>query len=170
MAAIRYGFGRHLEVLGLEGLFHWFKVLYSFEFLYTLAMLSVKFSMYAALTLPHHHQIPTCPSNNVSDPDRYCSILFQYRIFPIVQFRRILLWLHHFVLCLTISCVLVSIFQCVPIHDFWDTLAGTLSPGLGGRCINVQNYFLIAGAINAATDFTLLALVSERYAGCNACK
>ncbi|CAD6594490.1 MAG: hypothetical protein ASARMPRED_000389 [Alectoria sarmentosa] len=127
---MHYGFGRHLEVLGPEGLFRWFKILYSFEFLYTLAMASVKYSI----------------------------ILFQYRIFPIVQFRRILLWCNHFVVCLTITCILVSIFQCIPIHDFWDTLAAKLASNSGGRCIDVELYFLIVGAINAATDFVLLAL------------
>lgn len=130
LVSLHYGFGRHLEVLGEAALFHWFKILYSFEFLYTLAMASVKYSI----------------------------ILFQYRIFPVVQFRRILLWANHFVVCLTIVCVLVSVFQCVPVHDFWDTLAGTLRPTSGGRCIDVELYFLIAGAINAATDFVLLAL------------
>lgn len=79
-----------------------------------------------------------------------------------------LLWCNHFVVCLTITCVLVSIFQCVPVDDFWDTLAGALGRKLGGRCINVELYFLIAGSINAATDFVLLALVSERGDGCNA--
>lgn len=130
LVSLRYGFGRHVEVLGLEGSFRWFKILYSFEFLYTLAMASVKYSI----------------------------ILFQYRIFPIVQFRRILSWCNHFVVCLTITCIIVSVFQCVPIHAFWDTLAGKLAPELGGRCIDVELYFLISGSLNAATDFVLLAL------------
>lgn len=130
LVSLHYGFGRHLEAIGMEGLSRWFKFLYAFEFLYTLAMASVKYSI----------------------------ILFQYRIFPVVQFRRVLLWCNKFVILLTISCVTVSIFQCIPVHAFWDTLAGALAPKLGGRCINVETYFLIAGAINAATDFTLLAL------------
>ncbi|KAL8636285.1 MAG: hypothetical protein Q9228_006308, partial [Teloschistes exilis] len=50
-------------------------------------------------------------------------------------------------------------FQCVPIHKFWETLGGQLAPQLGGRCINVRHYFLISGAVNAFTDFALLALV-----------
>ena len=44
-------------------------------------------------------------------------------------------------------------------------MAGTVSTKSGGRCINVQLYFLISGSINAATDFVLLALVSERRDG-----
>ena len=82
-----------------------------------------------------------------------------YRIFPIVQFRRLLKACLVFVIALTVSCILASIFQCIPIHRFWETLAGALAPELGGRCINVQLYFIISGAINTSTDFALLALV-----------
>ncbi len=63
-----------------------------------------------------------------------------------------------FVIALTVACILVSIFQCVPIHDFWDTLGGTLSKELGGHCIRIELYFLVAGAINTVTDFALLAM------------
>ena len=89
------------------------------------------------------------------------SLLFQYRIFPVVQFRRILFWCNFYVVCITGSCIFVSVFQCIPVHSFWDTLVGQIE---GGRCINVQLYILITGAINAATDFALLALVSD---GCD---
>ena len=44
-------------------------------------------------------------------------------------------------------------------------MAGTVNTNSGGRCINVQYYFLISGSINATTDFVLLALVSERRDG-----
>lgn len=64
-----------------------------------------------------------------------------------------------FVIALTVSVILVSMFQCVPIHKFWETLAGELSHELGGRCIDVDTYFLVAGGINTVTDFALLALV-----------
>lgn len=63
-----------------------------------------------------------------------------------------------FVITFTVICTFVSIFQCRPIHDFWDTLAGKLSEKLGGRCINIGRYFLISGSINTIIDFTLLAL------------
>ena len=67
-----------------------------------------------------------------------------------------------FVILFTTACILVCIFQCIPIHDFWDTLAGALSPQLGGRCVKVELYFLISGSINTVTDFALLALVSDK--------
>lgn len=87
---------------------------------------------------------------------KFSIILFQYRIFPIVQYRRILQLWAVFTACLVLSSVLVCIFQCIPVSGFWTTFAGTIP---GARCINVIKFFLIAGGINAATDFILLAMV-----------
>ncbi|KAI4276161.1 MAG: hypothetical protein L6R38_005729 [Xanthoria sp. 2 TBL-2021] len=128
--AVRHGFGKHMNALPTASVFHWFKYLYAFEFLYTLGMAAVKYSI----------------------------LCFMYRIFPIVQFRRILKASLVFVIALTIACVIVSIFQCIPVHKFWETLGGELAPQLGGRCINVRNYFVISGSINTFTDFALLAM------------
>ncbi|KAM0794797.1 hypothetical protein BDR22DRAFT_670235 [Usnea florida] len=129
LVSLHYGAGRHNQALLLffeKGLVHLFKALYCSELLWALATASVKYSI----------------------------LLFIYRIFPVVQLRRILLWFTCYVVCVTISCIFVSVFQCIPVHTFWDTFAGQLK---GGKCINVQLYFLITGIINAATDFALLA-------------
>ena len=132
LVSVHHGLGKHvysqpepLEILLIQS-----KILYSFEFLYILAINTIKYSI----------------------------LLFLYRIFPIAQFRRILKFALAYVISFSTTCVLVTIFQCVPIHDFWDTLGGRFSPRDGGRCINVKFYFLIAGAINTVTDFALLAL------------
>lgn len=86
-----------------------------------------------------------------------------YRIFPIVQFRRLLMASFLFVVALTIACVVTSVFQCVPVHAFWESFGGKLAPLLGGRCIDVRLYFLISGSIMTVTDFALLALVWREY-------
>lgn len=86
------------------------------------------------------------------------SLLFQYRIFPILQFRRILMYCGIFVVAFTASIILVFIWQCTPISAFWTTYAGLL-PDHGSRCINVELFLLINGSINTATDFVLLVLV-----------
>ena len=129
LAGTHVGFGRHLYTLPLPSVIYFFKHLYAFELLYIFAMSSVKYSI----------------------------ILFQYRIFPIVQYRRLLLLLTIFTTCLTISSTLVCIFQCIPISGFWTTFAGFLE---GAKCVNVVRFILIAGGVNATTDFVLLALVS----------
>lgn len=89
------------------------------------------------------------------------SILFQYRIFPIVQFRRILMYCGIFVIAFTLSIILIFIWQCTPISAFWTTLAGNLPGDHPGRCIKVELFLIIIGSINAATDFALLVLVSS---------
>lgn len=89
------------------------------------------------------------------------SILFQYRIFPIVQFRRILMYCGLFVVAFTVSIIIVFIWQCTPISAFWTTLAGELPGTHPGRCIKVELFLIIIGSINAATDFALLVLVSS---------
>ena len=127
---VHHGLGQHLAVQSTETIFVNFKLLYAFEFLYILAISTVK----------------------------YAILLFEYRIFPILQFRNMVKAALAFTVALTTACILVSIFQCTPIHDFWDTLTSRLRSQLGGRCINVESYFLIAGGINTATQFIFLAL------------
>ena len=87
---------------------------------------------------------------------KFSIILFQYRIFPVARYRRILILWGVFTACLTTSSMLVCIFQCIPISGFWKTFAGTLP---GARCVNVTKFIIIAGSINATTDFILLAMV-----------
>lgn len=103
--------------------------------------------------------------------DRLClfsqSVFFQYRIFPIASFRRIITICGVFLLAFEIASTLVFIFECTPIRDFWVTLSGHLSSKLGGRCIHVKDYLLANGSVNTFTDFALIILVGgitvERY-------
>ena len=127
------GFGKHLNALPEDVIFRWFKMLWIFELTYFFALGFVKFSI----------------------------ILFQYRIFPIIHFRRVLIGCGVFVTCWLIACVLTSIFQCVPVEAFWHTLGGVLSSFLGGKCVNVKRYFLATGSLNVVTNFFLLAMVGH---------
>ncbi|KAL8737675.1 MAG: hypothetical protein Q9181_001435 [Wetmoreana brouardii] len=43
--AVDHGFGKHINAIPKGALFDWFKYLYAFEFLYALAMASVKYSV-----------------------------------------------------------------------------------------------------------------------------
>lgn len=130
LAGIRSGFGRHILDLIQFGPDKFFRYMYAFEILYVFAMSSVKFSI----------------------------IVFQYRIFPVIKYRRVLVMWGAFTACLTISSLLVCIFQCIPVYGFWTTFAGKLP---GAKCVDVVRYIIIAGSINAATDFILLGLVSN---------
>lgn len=74
-------------------------------------------------------------------------------MFRVIQYRRILTACSVFVACLFISQLLVVIFSCIPVSNYWDTFT------LGPRCIDVVGAIRITGGINAATDFILLAMV-----------
>ena len=69
-----------------------------------------------------------------------------------------------FVIAFTIAIILVCIFQCVPVRDFWDSIAGVLSPELGGRCIKVQLYFLVSGYVFSSLFHTYTC---SGFAGCH---
>ncbi len=74
-------------------------------------------------------------------------------MFPVIQYRRILIACSVFVACLFFSELLSVIFSCIPVSDYWDTFT------LGPKCIDVVGAIRITGGINAATDFILLAMV-----------
>ena len=89
-------------------------------------------------------------------------ILFQYRIFPVRSFRRILISCGIFVLLFETSSNLVFVLQCIPIRDFWARYIIQL-PKVEGpiHCIDYVKFLLVNGAINTVTDFALLILVSN---------
>lgn len=88
------------------------------------------------------------------------SILFQYRIFPVRSFRRILIACGIFVLLFETASSLVLVVPCTPVHNFWNIY---LNPNAAGpsHCINYLKFLLVNGAINTVTDFALLVLVSN---------
>ncbi|KAF6225969.1 hypothetical protein HO173_012636 [Letharia columbiana] len=126
--ASHHSLGHHTAVLSQATLMSFYQHLYAFEILYSLGIACVKFSV----------------------------ILFQYRIFPIVSFRRIISACGAFVLAFEVASTVVFILECTPVHDFWVALGGYLAPELGGRCINLVKFLLVNGSINTVTDFALL--------------
>ncbi|KAG6999534.1 hypothetical protein G7Y79_00034g069570 [Physcia stellaris] len=126
----RSSLGRHAETLPLETLVSFYQHVYAFEIMYSLAMTCLKCSV----------------------------VLFLYRIFPIVTFRRIIIACGVFVLAFGTASTLVFVLECVPISDFWLALSGGLKSRLRGRCISIHNFLLANGSINTATDILLLIL------------
>ena len=92
------------------------------------------------------------------------SILFQYRIFPVVSFRRVVVACGAFVIAFGFASAMVFILECTPIRVFWVGLGGYLAPEMGGRCIDFIRFLLVNGSINTVTDFALLLLVSGVFA------
>lgn len=122
--------GRHTAALSDATRASFYKHLYAFEVLYSLGIATVKLSV----------------------------ILFQYRIFPVLSFRRIISACGAFVVAFETASTIVFIFECTPIRDFWVALGGYLAPELGGRCIDFIKFLLVNGSINTVTDFALLLL------------
>ncbi|KAL8928994.1 MAG: hypothetical protein Q9208_001437 [Pyrenodesmia sp. 3 TL-2023] len=124
---INYGFGRHIYIYGQEGASKntrlWLRSMYAFETLYHTSTTLAKYSILA----------------------------FYHRIFPISQFRRILWLIAAVVTCYLISVDLVCLFQCTPVHSFWDV-------GVEGHCINIDRFFLASGSMNVLLDFIIFAL------------
>ena len=89
------------------------------------------------------------------------SILFQYRIFPVRSFRRILIACGIFVLLFETASSLVFVLPCVPVHNFWTIYIVPHDVGEPSHCINYVKFLLVNGAINTVTDFALLVLVSN---------
>lgn len=82
---------------------------------------------------------------------KYSILAFYYRIFAIPQFRRILYVIAAVVTCYIIPVNLLCIFQCTPVHSFWDV-------GVPGHCINIDRLFIASGSINVVLDFIIFAL------------
>ncbi|KAL8904400.1 MAG: hypothetical protein Q9207_003296 [Kuettlingeria erythrocarpa] len=123
---IGHGYGRHIYTFGEDKSKNtrlWLRTLYVFEPLYHTSTTLAKYSILA----------------------------FYYRIFAIPQFRRILWIIAAFVTCYVISVDLVCLFQCTPVHSFWDV-------GVPGHCINIDRFFLASGAVNVLLDFIIFAL------------
>ena len=129
VATLNYGYGRHIYVLPLDTTLHFLKILYVFEILY---ILTTGFNKLAILA-------------------------FYRRIFPIQQLRIVLLIATAVVTCFTFTNLIVVIFQCVPIHTFWD-VEERMIPG-HAHCINVDDLFLASGSVNCLLDLLITMMV-----------
>ncbi|KAL9599289.1 MAG: hypothetical protein Q9219_003916 [cf. Caloplaca sp. 3 TL-2023] len=69
----------------------------------------------------------------------------------IALFRRILYIFAGVITCCAVAVVIVSVFQCTPVHAFWDV-------DTPGHCINIDHFFLASGSINVLFDFIIFVL------------
>ncbi|KAL8644847.1 MAG: hypothetical protein Q9210_007041 [Variospora velana] len=126
-AEINHGFGRHIYIYGEPDAMVkarlWLRTLYVFETMYHTSTTFAKYSILA----------------------------FYYRVFAIPQFRRILYMITAFVTCYVISVDLVCLFQCTPVHSFWDL-------DVPRHCVNIDRFFIASGAVNVFLDFIIFAV------------
>ncbi|KAF6235933.1 hypothetical protein HO173_006129 [Letharia columbiana] len=126
LISIPRGFGRHIWILPLDATSMFLQTLWVFELFFGLTICFNKLSILA----------------------------FYRRIFPIAQLRIVLLIMTAVVLCFTVTFVMIVIFQCVPIHAFWD-----VEDRVHARCVNVNLLFLVAGGVNCALDALIVFMV-----------
>ena len=78
-------------------------------------------------------------------------LLFYRRLFPV---RRLLVAssiIGAIVLAWYIAIQITTIFQCLPIHYYWQR-------GGQGHCIQTTNFYIILASLNLATDVAVLIL------------
>ncbi|KAI4169093.1 MAG: hypothetical protein LQ343_005956 [Gyalolechia ehrenbergii] len=124
---VHNGFGRHIYIYGEQDAIartrQWLRTLYVFE--------------------PMYHTSTTFA--------KYSILAFYYRIFAILQFRRVLYLIAAVVTCYIIPVNLLCIFQCTPVHSFWDV-------EVPRHCVNIDRLFIASGSLNVVLDFIIFAL------------
>ncbi|MCJ1274922.1 hypothetical protein MMC21_002720 [Puttea exsequens] len=121
LVAVSNGLGKHIFVFGpqaKQAVVDELHVLYYFQIFFYLATGSTKLAILA----------------------------FYRRIFPISTLRIPWLVVTSLVAANLVGSTLFIIFQCTPIHKFWDHMQP-------GHCENAQNGLYITGAINTLFDF-----------------
>jgi hypothetical protein len=74
------------------------------------------------------------------------------RLTPNVNFRRIAGLMVTVVICQSLSNVTTCIFQCSPVEFIWNKSLP------GGRCIDINAFYLANAALNILTDFLTYTL------------
>lgn len=74
-----------------------------------------------------------------------------HRIFPGKCLLRLAWAIGSLVTAYTIVQIVCSVFQCVPIRALWN-------PQVPGRCINLDDVFVLCGSLNIATDIAIICL------------
>lgn len=82
---------------------------------------------------------------------KFAILAFYRRIFPVQQLKLLLVAATGIVICYFLGSLLTAIFQCQPIHHFWDR-AGS------GKCANGDLVQIVPGAINCVIDFIIIML------------
>ncbi|KAK0509450.1 hypothetical protein JMJ35_007844 [Cladonia borealis] len=119
------GFGRHIYVLEnpLGKQREFLKILYVYEIGYYTSTSAVKIAI----------------------------LTFYRRIFPVQQLRLLLYIAMGVVAAYFTAAGFATIFQCTPIHRYWDLTQP-------GRCVNGDNILIVPGAVNCVLDFLIIIL------------
>ncbi|KAI8651630.1 hypothetical protein NCS55_01408700 [Fusarium keratoplasticum] len=126
----RGGFGKHIWAAPLDGLMVYFHGLFIAEYVYTMSIVLVKWSILA----------------------------FYWRIFGSVGSTRLPIWiLFGIISSWGIAVILVSTFQCMPVSAFWLRFDPNGGSGMTYKCpVDVRMFFIANAIPNIITDILLL--------------
>lgn len=85
---------------------------------------------------------------------KLCLVFFYIRVFPSKEVQLILWATVAFVVAWGITFVMAGIFQCKPVHYFWNKWDGLHE----GRCVNIDAITVTHAAISIALDVWILAI------------
>ena len=122
---MRFGFGRHESALNPETVHRSMKILYIVQHFYVSAVAMVKIALLLTYAQIFTGTLPV--------------------------FRRCLYIVGTAIVLLWCSSMFVTIFQCRPIHFFWDR-----EPG--GSCINARSIFIGMSIPNITLDLAVLSV------------
>ncbi|KAM5342214.1 hypothetical protein ACJ41O_015245 [Fusarium nematophilum] len=128
----RGGFGKHLWAAPLDGLMVYFHGLFIAEYVYTMSIVLVKWSILA----------------------------FYWRIFGSVRSTRLPIWiLFGIISSWGIAVILVSTFQCMPVSAFWLRFDPNGGSDMTYKCpVDVRMFFIANAIPNIITDILLLLI------------
>ena len=133
MSATHFDFGKHEAVARPDAVEKWYFILYIFENFYAPSIAVVKFSIllfYARIFTEHTAKMSAQ-----------------------IWFARALYVMGGITAAWWVVCQFIVIFECAPIHYFWDRTPAT------GRCpVDVQKFFDGQAIPNIVTDAILLIL------------
>lgn len=81
-------------------------------------------------------------------------LAFYLRIFPTLNFQRVVFGLMGLSICFGISNTFTMIFQCSPVSYFWDGWTGEYT----GVCININAFSWYKAAMQIAMDVAIIGL------------
>ena len=74
-----------------------------------------------------------------------------YRIFPVKWLLHATVAIGCLITAYKIVQIICAVLHCVPIRALWN-------PQVTGRCINLNDVFMLCGSLNIATDIAILCL------------
>lgn len=142
MTALLYGFGRHVWELSPEQVSSYQKASHS-----TTRPLRSQFLLTLGKVFFTGQISWICASTTV----KLAVLLFYWRIFPSMTFRRVVCAMAAFIVCYFLACLVTFIMQCYPVYSFWQ-------PAATVHCINRNEFYLAAAVLGLLTDVVLVTM------------